>query len=41
MLFRMILLYLPHLAIYWYGGFVVNIGHGFTQIIFFFYFKNL
>jgi hypothetical protein len=32
MLFRMILLYLPHLAIYWYGGFVVNIGHGFTRI---------
>ena len=32
MLFQMMFLYLPHLAIYCYGRFAINIGHGFTQI---------
>jgi hypothetical protein len=32
MLFPMMFLYLPHLAVYWYGKFAVNIGRGFPQI---------
>jgi hypothetical protein len=32
MLFQMIFLYLPHFAIYWYGGFAVNTGRRFTRI---------
>jgi hypothetical protein len=32
MLFRMMFLYLPRLAVYWYGGFTVKNGNGFVQI---------
>jgi hypothetical protein len=32
MLFRMMFLYLQHLAVYWYAGFTANMRRGFAQI---------